>query len=507
MPYKSGDVPGGTEKVPPHGQAIYRSAFNAAYEKYGEERAHAVAWQAVKRKFKKKGDRWVSKDGDEIMARMSRTKVEDGDNLSDAKPKNNGNGDDDDEDDDEDNGWGDARTVRFTDSDNVLIIDKSHRRTKDGYFVCDARIARTGIQLYSGDEIGMPNLKVVRVYRPPEEVFSKASMQSLAHKPITLMHPPVMVDSNNWDEYAVGHIGDEVTRDGDCVRVPLVIMDAKAIAAYEQHGVKELSVGYSTDLKWGRGKTPSGEIYDAKQTAIRGNHLAVVPAARGGSRLRIGDDQDKGDTAMPVKLLVDGHGIEFGDELAAKHVQDFIAKLQAQLEDAKKNGNGNGGDDADEIEEAEKKKRQETDAALASQKGEIAALKKQLEDALAKSDQKAIDAAVKDKIDLLLKASAAMDGKADFDGKDAAEIRRTVVLAKMGDAAKDLTDAEMVGAFKAVTANIKPRTGVDRLTDNLSLLNLGGGSSENNPKAIKDAAYEEYVKSQTNAWRSPPRSQ
>ncbi len=63
MPYKSGEVPGGTDKVPPHGQAIYRGAFNAAYRQYGEEKAHAIAWSAVKHKFKKKGDRWVSKDG------------------------------------------------------------------------------------------------------------------------------------------------------------------------------------------------------------------------------------------------------------------------------------------------------------------------------------------------------------------------------------------------------------------------------------------------------------
>src|ERR1700739_4946505 len=70
MPYKSGDVPGGTERVPPHGQAIYRAAFNAAVKAYGEERAHAIAWSAVKKKFRKKGDRWVSKDGDEVMRAM-----------------------------------------------------------------------------------------------------------------------------------------------------------------------------------------------------------------------------------------------------------------------------------------------------------------------------------------------------------------------------------------------------------------------------------------------------
>ena len=66
MPYSSGDIPSGTEKVPAHGQSIYRAAFNSAYEKLGEERAHAIAWAAVKHKFKKKGEKWVSKDSQQL---------------------------------------------------------------------------------------------------------------------------------------------------------------------------------------------------------------------------------------------------------------------------------------------------------------------------------------------------------------------------------------------------------------------------------------------------------
>jgi hypothetical protein len=275
-------------------------------------------------------------------------------------------------------------------------------------------------------------------------------------------------------------------------------MDSKAIEAFEKHGVKELSVGYSTDLKWGKGRTPDGETYDAKQTAIRGNHLAVVPAARGGSLLRIGDDHQKGASEM-VKILVEGQSVGFEDELAAKRVQDYIALLQTQTADAKKKASA-----VEEEQEEEKKTRGEKDAAFAAMKGEVAAFKKQLEDALAKSDAKTIDAAVKEKIDLLLKADAVMEGKADFNGKDVAEIRRTVVMAKMGDSAKDLTDAEMVGAFKILTANLKPRSGTDRLADSLGLLGQGGGSDENNPKALKDAAYGQYVNNLRDAWRTPP---
>ena len=196
---------------------------------------------------------------------------------------------------------------------------------------------------------------------------------------------------------------------------------------------------------------------------------------------------------MPVKTLIDGQSISFDEELAAKHVQNYIATLQKTIADQRKKIDEDEDDD-DEMEK-EKKTRAETDAL----KGENAALKKQLEDANAKLSGKSLDAIVKKRTDLLMKAHAAMDGKIDFDGKEPAEIRRTVVMAKMGDAAKDLSDAEVVGAFKILTANIKPSSGIDRLADSLQDLRFGG--RQNDPKAIRDAAYEEYTKNLSNAWK------
>ena len=198
-----------------------------------------------------------------------------------------------------------------------------------------------------------------------------------------------------------------------------------------------------------------------------------------------------------VKLLIDGQTIEFVDELVAKHVQSYIKKLQTQIADAKAKADE---DEAEEEQEEEKKTRAEKDAA--AMKGEIAALKKQLEDAVAKSSDTAIDDAVDKKTELLLKAQTAMDGKADFKGKSDVEIRRMVVNAKLGDAAKDLKDDEVIGAFKALTAGIKPRSGTDRLADSLTMLNYGGGNA-NDPQAIKDAAYAEHLKDLSNAWRTP----
>jgi cation transport regulator len=78
MPYKrNGDLPESVrDSLPDHGQDIYREAFNSAYEQYDkpeereggrsrEETAHAVAWAAVKRKYRRVSEgHWVPRDDD-----------------------------------------------------------------------------------------------------------------------------------------------------------------------------------------------------------------------------------------------------------------------------------------------------------------------------------------------------------------------------------------------------------------------------------------------------------
>ncbi|MGK9245521.1 DUF2213 domain-containing protein, partial [Inquilinus limosus] len=172
-------------------------------------------------------------------------------------------------------------------TDTVALVG-DRRTTQDGYLVAAARIARTGVQTYGGAEMGRPELASVRVWRPEEEVFAADAMASMAHRPVTLDHPAEPVTAANWKAHAVGQVGGEVARDGDYLRVPLVLMDRAAIDAVTA-GKRQLSVGYSAEIDWTPGTTPAGEPYDAVQRRIRANHLAVVDAARAGPACRIGD--------------------------------------------------------------------------------------------------------------------------------------------------------------------------------------------------------------------------
>ena len=74
MPYsKRSSLPESVkDNLPKHAQDIYKEAYNDAWKEYKdpddrrggadrEEVAHKVAWSAVKKKYEKKGDKWVRK--------------------------------------------------------------------------------------------------------------------------------------------------------------------------------------------------------------------------------------------------------------------------------------------------------------------------------------------------------------------------------------------------------------------------------------------------------------
>jgi cation transport regulator len=71
VPYKNlSNLPKSVrEHLPKHAQEIYRAAYNSAWDEYAqdEERAHKVAWSAVKKKYEKDGSnrQWKTRDNEQ----------------------------------------------------------------------------------------------------------------------------------------------------------------------------------------------------------------------------------------------------------------------------------------------------------------------------------------------------------------------------------------------------------------------------------------------------------
>ena len=158
--------------------------------------------------------------------------------------------------------------LRFTDKAPIGVV----RDTQDGYVTTLARAVRTGVQEYAGYEVGLVDVDVVRVYRPPSEVFSADSLGTFSHAPVTMDHPNEMVTADNWKDLAVGEVSTEALRDGEFIALPLILKDADAIAKVKD-GKVELSAGYTAMLDFTAGVTPDGDAYDAKQTNIVINHF------------------------------------------------------------------------------------------------------------------------------------------------------------------------------------------------------------------------------------------
>lgn len=332
-----------------------------------------------------------------------------------------------------------------------LILD-APRRTKDGYLAVRAKAARTGIYDYAGVEVdpnnehGLRDKAVVKVYRPGDQVFDRASLASFIGKPVTNDHPSVPVTASNWRDHARGTIMGAV-RDGEYVAFDLLLTDAAAIAAVEG-GKRELSNGYATDLKFEPGTAPDGTAYDAVQTSISGNHIALVDRGRAGSECRISDRfaacdanpaavadlQPKGNAVK--KIVLDGLQVDLAD---ADAVAAAIDKLQAKVTDANA-----------------AKTKAETELATAvtdkaTLEAKVTTLEKQVADAKLTPAQ--LRDAAKAYAQTCDKAKAL--GVAISDEMDEPAIMKAAVTAKIGDAAKDWTDAQVAASFATLTADAK----------------------------------------------------
>lgn len=157
----------------------------------------------------------------------------------------------------------------------------------------DVPIARTGEQVYGAEEL--PDLQpdshgLITVQRTPEEVFSERTIASFEGMAVTIGHPKdfngniIFVTPENWRQLSNGHI-QNVRRgsgeQGDLLLADVIAKTPEAIQAVED-GDDEVSCGYDADY---RQISPG----IAEQYAITGNHLALVPNGRAGSRCALGD--------------------------------------------------------------------------------------------------------------------------------------------------------------------------------------------------------------------------
>ncbi len=169
--------------------------------------------------------------------------------------------------------------------------------TPEGFLVVEAFVSRPGIYRYTNtreDEAdGLGPAGSIRLeLRPESEVFSKKSIATYRSRSITVGHPRkngkrVRVDASNVRDFEVGVVEGSARRVGDKLAASLLIKDKAAIAEVKAKKKRQLSPGHLTELVVEKGVDPKYGRYDAIQTDIEINHLALVEKARGGDALKM----------------------------------------------------------------------------------------------------------------------------------------------------------------------------------------------------------------------------
>jgi len=296
-------------------------------------------------------------------------------------------------------------------------------KTSDGYIRADAVITRAGVFRYMNAD-GTER----REYRNPEDVFRGDSLDSFRLLPVTNGHPPVTAETAK--QYQVGSTGDNVRRDGLDLMASLVVTDSAAVKAVHA-GKKELSCGYTCDLVREDGEY-DGQPYTHRQTNIRGNHVAIVNAARAGARARINLDSedavqvyDRDDNPQPPtkgrpmqKVTLDG--IEYE---AAPEVVNALVKAQKTIE------------------------------TLA---GEKAATQAKLDEAAKVDVKAAVKAGVASRLALVTAAQAVLGKDTKLDEMDDAAVKAAVVAKRFPEIKLDGKSEEYVQAVYETAVTAKP---------------------------------------------------
>lgn len=385
---------------------------------------------------------------------------------------------------------------------------RSWERTASGGLRVLASITKSGVLPYrdsSGNEW--------REWRPPEEVFAEDSLATLRGAPVTDLHPSGLVTPQTWRDVTVGHVGDDVTRDGIYVAASVLVQDASEIARVEAGERKEISAGYSCQVDDTPGVTPEGEAYDRVQRRIRYNHAALGPsgwgragadvslrldaavevvrdgavAARADDNATAGSSSAAQEQLMKKKLKIRGREIEIRTD-----AEDGMTEAQGAVTELEKKA------DADANELAAVK------AALMDALQKVAALEAKMAAAAAATPaapaiteemvpEAVLDSAIEKRASLIESARKVLGASFDSKGKKPAEIKRAVVSKHMPSVKLDSLTADTIdGMFNAIVA-VVPSTAAnaDQRNDALAAANadaIKGASNSNTTSETKTLA-------------------
>ena len=193
-------------------------------------------------------------------------------------------------------------------------------------------ISKVGVFDYLGSSIGAddPN-KIYRVYRSADELSNKETIDSFKLVPLIDDHEMLGTDGTPAEKKGVqGTTGEDIYFDDDTLFGNLKVY-SDALKTLIDGGKKDLSLGYRCEYEFKDGVF-NGEKYDAIQTKLRGNHVALVDNGRMGKEVSVCDSAIiTFDNSDVIKI---GEKPKMDEELK-KILSELTAKVDALSEKIK----------------------------------------------------------------------------------------------------------------------------------------------------------------------------
>ena len=206
--------------------------------------------------------------------------------------------------------------VRIHDGNEVYETEADDCGSKPYIAIKKCRMLRSGIQLYTRDEVPkellneLPeekrNQKVFRVYRRPEAIVKH--LKDFNYIPLANNHPDVDITPDNRKEYEVGRAGGlaglVTLKDGNVYVENDLIFDDRAAYNEYVNGKRELSIGLQA--VWKVSDSPDYDFEVPDFTNV--NHVALVTRGRAGHEAKVMDTMAAVSRSIDINFRENGTG-------------------------------------------------------------------------------------------------------------------------------------------------------------------------------------------------------
>ena len=339
--------------------------------------------------------------------------------------------------------------------------------TESGFLRGQGIITRAGVFTYQTNKGD-----TVRELRAPVEVFKKDSIESFHLAPLTVDHPTENVEPLTYNLLAAGAVG-MPQRVGQLARADILICRQDALDAVK-NGKNGLSCGYTCQVIAAGGVyiDPEGQEhrFDAMQTHIIGNHVALCDNPRAGptAHFRIDADGeirlDVGEAMKKKVTLKGGTSVEVEESEIPKLRADGMLEEKSPKDTAPPGKKAEEDEDEDDPKKAKDTMppglyKEKEDAIARADKAEAEAAVLRSENARLKKAEKkdAESELVKRRVQLCTRAAAALrlDNIDELVGMSPREVMLKVLGEKTPDVdLSERSDEAVEGAFEIVMAGV-----------------------------------------------------